>query len=312
MPVLSVHAPAKLNLHLRIREKRPDGFHNLESIFAALAFGDTLLFEPLEAENSLEITMKNLIPREKTPLEALPPEKNSIFRAVSLFRSRTGFTRGLRVGVEKRIPLGGGLGGGSSDAAAALLTLNVMGSGGKGGLLDPDSLAALAASLGSDVPFFLEPGGLAWVSGRGESIRPLGPPKKLFVVLVNPGFPSETAAAFRLLDRYRKTAAPCGPAFSESDLIGALAGPPRRWPFTNDFLPVFERAGNAGAAYREILARLETLGAEFSGLSGAGSTCFGVFSEAAPAEQAEKILSKQWNFVKVTFLLAWEANPVLQ
>jgi 4-diphosphocytidyl-2-C-methyl-D-erythritol kinase len=298
MTKLTIEAPAKVNPHLRIREKRPDGFHNLESIFMAVAFGDTLHFEPLALKNALEISVEG-------QNFTLPIEKNIVFKAISLFRDRTGYDQGLRVTLEKRIPLGGGLGGGSSDAASCLLALNSLYGAAGNTPLDAESLGKMALSLGSDVPFFLCGSGAAWVSGQGERVKPLKAPENLFLVLVNPGFPSETAEAFRLLDESRgENALP--EALPPTALIQAFSGPPRNWPVVNDFLPDFEsRAGSAGIAYRKMLAQLRDAGAEFAGLSGAGATCFGVFAEPEPAEKAALFLLKDWGFANVIIPLAY-------
>jgi 4-diphosphocytidyl-2-C-methyl-D-erythritol kinase len=128
-------------------------------------------------------------------------------------------------------------------------------------------------------------------------------------VLVNPGFPSETAGAFRLLDEFRSAQPVCGAGTEsgEQALIQALETPPRNWPFRNDFLPVFEgQTQNTGKTYRDIIARLRELGADFAGLTGAGSTCFGVFTQRALAEKARKSLLKTWNSTIITFPLAFE------
>ncbi|MDR2433302.1 MAG: 4-(cytidine 5'-diphospho)-2-C-methyl-D-erythritol kinase [Treponema sp.] len=318
MANLTIQAPAKVNLHLRVKERRPDGFHNLESIFAALAFGDTLHIELLDEDGALEMRMEGPFSGKAE----IPPEKNIVSRAVSLFRSKTGYARGLGVHVDKRMPLGGGLGGGSSDAASTLIALDTLYKA-DGGSLDDDSLAEMAALLGSDVPFFLGKTGVSYVSGRGERLLSLKAPKNLFLVLVNPGFPSETPRAFRLLDEFREKNGEnatgrgadipnsTGNVPNTSEFCEKLYAPPRDWPFQNDFLPVFlnDAEGGNGAAYREMLSGLRGLGADFAGLSGAGSTCFGVFSGWEKAEKAEKSLLKIWNCVKVTFLLAHRAIP---
>ncbi|MDR0443899.1 MAG: 4-(cytidine 5'-diphospho)-2-C-methyl-D-erythritol kinase [Treponema sp.] len=278
---LTIAAPAKINLHLAVKDKRPDGFHNLESVFLALDFADTLHFEPLPAENAVEIDMKGF----------LPMEKNIVFAALSLFRGKTGYSQGLKITVEKRIPLGGGLGGGSSDAASTLLALNTL----SGSLLDEDSLLETAASMGSDVPFFVRRAGAAWVTGRGENIKPVAAPR-CFFVLVNPGFPSETAAAFRLLDEYRAGLTMDDNGCFEQTLLAALKSDPAGWPFRNDFLPVFENREHS--VYREMISQLRDLGAAFAGLSGAGSTCFGVFTEKTQAEKAALSLRKTWGFAE--------------
>ncbi|MDR3342616.1 MAG: 4-(cytidine 5'-diphospho)-2-C-methyl-D-erythritol kinase [Treponema sp.] len=301
--VLSIEAPAKINVHLRVKKRRLDGYHELESVFLALALGDVLCFELTGDEGECVIHGAGDIPRGR----------NIVDKAVSLFRARTGFSRGVRVCLEKRIPLGAGLGGGSSDAASTLRALNVLGATD----LSEEALLAMAQSLGSDVPFFLY-GGAAFVSGRGERIRPIEAPRGLWVVLVYPGFPSGTAEAFRLLDETREQTMPGevdpGDTLSPAVLIGALQEHPSQWPYGNDFLPVFLTAGipEAAEAYRRILADLAALGADFSGLSGAGSSCFGIFIDGGVAEKAKNILAQQWNFVQLTFFLARLGNGVLK
>jgi 4-diphosphocytidyl-2-C-methyl-D-erythritol kinase len=305
--MLSVPAPAKLNLHLRIGNRRPDGFHDIESLFLALAFGDTLYFETTPVPLSLEIDMK----WQTSPQAAIPLEKNIITKAVSLFRSRTGSDAGLKITVEKRIPLGGGLGGGSSDAAATLLALNRLFP-----RLDAAALVEIGAVLGSDVPFFLHGTEAAWVSGRGEHIQPLELPesvRSLSLVLVNPGFSSDTAAAFRLLDLWRASytlSASPSPAMVRK----AFSAPPHTWPFTNDFLPVFSddtesiAPSGTGTVYQEVLSSLRESGADFAGLSGSGSTCFGVFSGNTQAESAREALLRRWPIVICTFCLHIEES----
>jgi 4-diphosphocytidyl-2-C-methyl-D-erythritol kinase len=267
---------------------------------------------------------------------ALPPEKNIISRAVSLFRDRSGFNEGLKISVEKRIPLGGGLGGGSSDAAATLLGLNrlfIASSPGEKALNMAD-LLEMGAELGSDVPFFLYNTPAAWVSGRGEIVQPLNVPESVHglpIVLVNPGFPSDTGRAYQLLDRMRERhlkskkktteytefhgennnkssklrVPPCSP------WLNSLYKQPRDWQFFNDFLTVF-RDGTAGdtafseegVVYQQIIDSLRELGADFAGLSGSGSTCFGIFSRHNEAESARKALLQRYPFVIITFSLA--------
>jgi len=341
MPQIRIDAPAKLNLHLNIGKRRSDGFHDIESLFLAIAYGDTLSFEILPQGPSAffpedtEIIIDWQLPWGGA--EDLSPEKNIVNRAVSLFRQRTGFDKKLKIVIEKRIPLGGGLGGGSSDAAAALLALNRLASpapqpssqseGSRLERLVSDAvLAEMGASLGSDVPFFLQivrndACSTAWVSGRGELVRSFSPPpqvQNLSLVLVNPGFPSDTATAYRLLDEYRATEPQTPnpePRFLNLEprtLNPILSGSPQDWPFTNDFLPVFEAVlkqkkqdSGSFSVYQEIISTLGELGADFSGLSGSGSTCFGVFSSQSKARTARASLLKRWHFAIKTFSLAF-------
>ncbi|MDR0722706.1 MAG: 4-(cytidine 5'-diphospho)-2-C-methyl-D-erythritol kinase [Treponema sp.] len=311
--ILRIEAPCKINVHLQVKDRRPDGYHDLESIFVSLAFGDTLWVEGTEEKEGCTILMDWQAPQAAgrvPPESVLPLEKNSIYRAVSLFRVETGFTGGIRVRVEKRIPLGSGLGGGSSDAASMLRALQILAAPN----LPRRKLLEMALALGSDVPFFLW-GGAAFVSGRGEQVLPLKAVAGLWVVLVYPGFPSNTAEAFCLLDQVRSES---GVAQKEDmrDLIGALRGSPGSWPYRNDFLQVFLDAGNQeqAAVYRRIVQELNGQGADFVGLSGAGSTCFGIFSNEGAAKEAgislsgRKGVSNQRYFVHVTFPLAYMVN----
>ncbi len=294
-----VAAPCKINLHLRILGRRADGFHELESVFQALSLADELRFESLKERSVCDLRMEGHV----------PPERNIVFKAISAFRSHTGYDAGLRVTVKKRIPMGAGLGGGSSDAAATLFALDLLAGTG----LDRDSLHALATGLGSDVPFFLD-GGTAMVSGRGEVVKPVEGRSDYVVVLVNPAFPSDTARAFRLLDEARSSGLDAELAFlGEVALEQALGNTPGLWPFVNDFLPVLSRASaNEAEAYTGMLADLRSCGAEFVSLSGSGSTCFGVFSNRSSAEKAVLSLSRAWKVVQIALPLARNGFTVLE
>jgi 4-diphosphocytidyl-2-C-methyl-D-erythritol kinase len=297
---LSIAAPAKVNLHLAVNNRRQDGFHDLESVFLAVDFGDILHFDPVPGENEAEIIMEGL-------KFNLLLEQNIIFKALSLFRSRTGFNQSMKIKVEKRNPPGGGLGGGSSDAASALLALNKL----AGSPLSPGELMEMALSLGSDVPFFICQTAAALVTGRGETIEPLEA-SEFYLVLVNPGFPSDTAAAFRLLDEYRvkngsekasRKGAETQKKFEISEALNpnSSSASPRLCVrnfdhYFNDFLPVFSEKERT--AYNGIISRLRELGAVYANLSGAGSTCFGVFIEKKQAEDAAAALRKDWDFAE--------------
>ncbi|GHV27355.1 4-diphosphocytidyl-2-C-methyl-D-erythritol kinase [Spirochaetia bacterium] len=313
---LSIEAPCKINLHLRVKGRRPDGFHELESIFLALASGDTLHFEVLQAGDADEFLVENM--------EELPRTNNIVLKAVNLFRAKTGFDTPVRIRLEKRIPPGAGLGGGSSDAASTLLALNEL----AGLALGSDALMRMAAELGSDVPFFLGSAGAAYITGRGEHIRPIEGPPDCAVLVVKPGFSSATAEAFKLLDAHRERHPAAAPlpgspgekaGISEQVPVEALKGPPARWPYRNDFLEVFLESGAPSErdTYRAILGGLEEAGADFCGLTGSGSACFGIFTgggggPAGPAEKAAKALSAPEVFTLLTFPLARLGNTVLK
>ena len=317
--VCRIEAPCKINLHLSVARKRPDGFHDIESLFASLALSDTLEFTISGGEGVCILTTNTHEPSVAEGDRVISTEDNLVYKAVSLFRRRTGYKDGLAVNLTKRIPMGAGLGGGSSDAASTLLALNAL-----SGHPCPDGeLAEMAAVLGSDVPFFLT-GGLAFISGRGERIKPVKTEEipllaPLSVVLVKPPFSSDTAAAYRLLDEARENARgvegkPLAAVFPcPQSLISHLQKDLKTWPFFNDFLPVFLAGkGEKPLAYKAILDGLQNAGASFVSLSGSGSCCFGVFPSQEMAKKALKGLAVGGNFVELTFFLANRANTVVE
>jgi len=307
-----IKSPAKINLHLRVLDKRPDGYHNLESIFAALDFSDTLKAELTPVKGAFELNVDYNFP-QSTPVRPISVEKNLITKAVDLFKKKTGFNEGIKIHLEKKIPIGSGLGGGSSNAASALLAMNLLSSANLG----LPELPEMALVLGSDVPFFLK-GGAAYVSGRGESIEYIAPPSGSWVLLIKPPFSVNTAAAFANLDAYRqKIMQPNDHAPSKKALINALLDDPGNWPYYNDFLPVFPK--RQIAVYKEILKSLKEAGASFAGLSGSGSCCFGLFPSEKDVKDARisiktTLLASKIHlyFCECTFFLAENANLVLE
>ena len=306
-----IDAPCKINLHLDIGETRPDGFHELKSLFACLAFSDSL---------KIECTGKSgecLLATDLDPdfgfesMELISPVDNLVYKAVSLFRRWTGYNDGLKVTLKKRIPAGAGLGGGSSDAASTLLALNFL----TGNLASAEELMEMAAVLGSDVPFFLT-GGFAYVSGRGERVQPIafaegGFPAGLFIVMVKPPFSIETSSAYRLLDQARESGTGTNrETLSKEVLLSSLGEYPGNWPFYNDFMSIDDNGVLKG-----VLRDLREAGASFAGLSGTGPCCFGIFDEKETKEAAQetvKRLARQGNFARLTFFLANRVNPIVE
>ena len=301
------NSPCKVNLHLAIGEKRDDGFHNLDSIFVALDCADSLIFSFFPGNKAKTIiTMEKEGPflelSQKGQLfPPLPAESNIIYRATGLFRQKTGLKTNISVDVKKRIPPGSGLGGGSSNAAATLLALNEL-SGDTEKKLSREEMLDLAAQLGSDVPFFVdialqeqEKSPARAVNGRGELLNYLPPPPPLGVLLVFPGFASNTGDAYRLLDENRPVITKSNPVLSKN-LSDFSWTSPESWDFSNDFQHLLtkhdsERNKNA---YITILKELKKAGAAFAGLSGSGSACFGIFSNPEKAVQAETKLNKSF------------------
>lgn len=173
-------APAKLNLFLHIVGRRADGYHLLQTAFQLLDWGDTVRLRPRE----------DGVIRRVDPLPGVAADDDLAVRAARMLQEAAGVRLGADIAIDKRIPLGGGLGGGSSDAATALVALNALWRAG----LDEDRLAALGLRLGADVPVFVR-GRSAWAEGVGERLSTLALPERWYVV-VDPGAVVPTAALF--------------------------------------------------------------------------------------------------------------------
>ena len=284
---IRVDAPCKINLHLRVLRSRADGFHNIESVFQLISVADGL---------SVSISGRVGDCRVTSPLMELPAV-NTVTRAITLFRAETGIQDGIAVDLEKRVPAGAGLGGGSSDAAATLIALNRL----FGTRLSSETLGSLAARIGSDVPFFLT-GGAAIVEGRGERVRPIKARDDLYGVLLSPSVHSSTAEAYGFVDAWQaagKDAAAEWPAVME--LAGMYSGPIGGWRFANSFTAPLE------ARYpviREARLALVESGAVFAEMSGSGSSVYGFFADEASADAAYTILSAHWKHCVKFLLLA--------
>ena len=286
--ILLEKAYAKVNFNLRVLPKRSDGFHNLESIFQTIDLFDEL--EVSVAEESgcfVECSSIDL------------PKNNTLTMAYSAFCQISGGTvPGVRVKVKKGIPSGGGLGGGSSDAAALVRVLeklcNIKLSG--------EQLNFIAEKTGSDVFFFMNCDnngtGCALVSGRGEIVKKIEPRKDLFLVLVFPEICSSTKEAYALVDSRLEQETFC--SFPElGELEGIYRKAPSEWNFINTFTP------SLCGKYSELsraLGELMNSGAEYADMSGSGSTLFGVFSLRQRAKACMKLLATTWNCALVQLL----------
>jgi 4-diphosphocytidyl-2-C-methyl-D-erythritol kinase len=188
MAGLRAIAPAKINWTLEALRIRPDGYHEIRSVMQTIGPVplDTPIHDSVTVSDADGITLE--LTGEPAHLRDEPSERNLAFRAAVALRSRAGIERGARIVLEKRIPIGAGLGGGSSDAAATLRALNPL----WGTQLDDAALAEIGAELGSDVPFFIY-GGTAAISGRGETVEPLPDARADRLLLALP--PSEDRGA---------------------------------------------------------------------------------------------------------------------
>lgn len=182
-------APAKINLFLHVVGRREDGYHLLQTVFCFLDYGDTLSFEVLPES---DVILDN-------PLPGVPADKDLTVRAARLLQQATGCTQGARIHLEKRLPMGGGLGGGSSDAATTLLALNQLWQTG----LSRAALEVLGLQLGADVPIFVH-GHAAFAEGVGEAFTDVQLPEAWYLVLV-PTVAVPTQAIFTAPDLCRNT-----------------------------------------------------------------------------------------------------------
>jgi 4-diphosphocytidyl-2-C-methyl-D-erythritol kinase len=281
VPAVSTIAPAKLNLFLAITGRRADGFHDLLSVAAQLDFGDTLHAEPA-AEFSLATDAADLA----------VDETNLVLRGARAFVAATGWTGGARFFLEKRIPTGAGLGGGSSDAVAALRLLNQL----AGTRLASSRLAEIAAELGSDCPLFLGDGPVA-MRGRGERIEPLPAvgTKRIRgrrVLLFKPGFGIATPWAYAQL----AAGAPASylpAAVAEARLaawVHDAEAPAEKLLFNNMEAPAF-------AKFVALPVLLEQLRSDYGlapRMSGSGSACFAFLAKNSPVPAIVQAIRTAW------------------
>jgi len=257
-------APAKLNLFLYITGRRANGYHNLQTLFQFLDYGDTLEITP---DSSGNITLL-------TPLAGVSDDDNLIVRAARMLqqaavvRGTLPENAGAEIALEKRLPMGGGLGGGSSDAATVLVALNHLWQTG----LSVDELATLGVQLGADVPVFVR-GHAAFAEGVGEEIQPAEPEEKWYLV-AHPGISIGTPDIFRDPDLTRNS-----PIRTLDELL--------QRPFHNDCEAV------ARKRFREVDALLSWL-LEYapSRLTGTGSCVFAEFSTESAARQVLELAPK--------------------
>lgn len=263
-------APAKLNLFLHITGRRADGYHELQSVFRLLDWGDRV---------QLQVREDGQVRRVGPSVPGVAEADDLAVRAAALLKNRANVAQGVDIAVEKRIPAGGGFGGGSSDAATVLVALNALWKTG----LDEDALAGLGLQLGADVPVFVR-GRNAWAEGVGEQLTPLALPPAWYVI-ADPGVHVPTAALFASPDLTRDAPVAKIADFASGSLLG------------NAFEPVLRRREPAVEA---VLIALDRIGR--ARLTGSGSGCFVEFATRAAAEQGLARLPKE--------LRAWVAAGV--
>jgi 4-diphosphocytidyl-2-C-methyl-D-erythritol kinase len=281
-----VTAPTKLNLLLHVGDKRPDGFHDLESLVVFVTHQDGIWLEPAD-EFALSVT---------GPFAAFVPHDgdNLVLRAARLLAERSATRMGANITLQKLIPAAAGLGGGSADAAAILRGLvrlwNLD--------LDRQILREIAASIGADVPVCVD-SVTAWMEGRGERVTPLSSLPSFWLLLVNPGVEVSTARVFATLHQrsglgLKRPDDPIADAFALADYLR---------PTRNDLeIPACAIAPEIGQVLEEI-AKLP--GVLLARMSGSGATCFGMFEShdfIMPAAQLIKSRHPDWWIIGVRLL----------
>ena len=252
-------APAKLNLFLRITGRRADGYHTLQTVFRLLDWGDVVHMRPRR---------DGVIARVGAGAEGVSEVDDLMVRAAKILQEESNGHQGADIGIEKKIPMGGGFGGGSSDAATVLVVLDRLWNLNLG----IDRLAALGLQLGADVPVFVH-GHNAWAEGVGDELTAVDLPPAWYVV-ASPGVHSATAALFQAPDLTRNAA--------PAKIAGFLSGSsPSGAVLDNAFEPVLRRREPAVEALFAQLARIGR-----PRLTGSGSGCFVEFADRESAEAA--------------------------
>jgi 4-diphosphocytidyl-2-C-methyl-D-erythritol kinase len=277
--MLTLKAPAKINWFLKVVRRRDDGFHEIQSVVQKVSLYDLITFS---LSDRLVLTTDSDI----------PTEDNLVYKAANLLKNRYKVNDGASIDLKKSIPLGAGLGGGSSDAATALMGLNRLWSLG----LTLYELSEIAQELGSDVPFFLH-SSVSYIYGRGEKVIPGTAEVPVYLLLVKPGFDVSTAWAYNNISELTKEAVKedniryflrkIGKA-EISDIAGGIF---------NDLEPV---TVSRYPVIAEIKERLLTQGAAVSLMSGSGSAVFGVFESETMAAEASGAFKGFWTAVVQT------------
>jgi 4-diphosphocytidyl-2-C-methyl-D-erythritol kinase len=269
-------APAKLNLFLQIIGRRADGYHLLQTVFQLLDWGDTVW---------LRRRPDGAVSRLAGP-PGVVPEQDLAVRAARLLQQATGCALGVEISVDKQIPLGGGFGGGSSDAATVLRALDCLWGTGLG----PVRLAELGLQLGADVPLFVH-GHSAWAEGVGERLSPIALPPRWYLLL-DPGVAVPTASLFQAPDLTRNAAPVRMADFDFERAVG------------NVFEPVLRRQAPLVDAALTALSRFGP-----ARLTGSGSGCFVAFASRADAQRAADRLRERW---RVRVARGLDESPLLQ
>ncbi len=298
---------AKINLHLEVLNKRPDGYHNIYSLMARVGLFDLLKLDAFKVENDPDGPVSVTIVPSGGPFESvirnIPDAQNLIARAVGAYFKHTGLSGTVTISIEKNIPAGAGLGGGSSDAAAVLKILNENASLFNIRKITGRELMAMGAGIGADIPFCLT-GGFAICQGIGERVTPVTSGLRHKILVVFDDIHVNTAQAYRSLNR-DKRAHDTGSGLGRThDILmeGLAAGDTGilKKILKNDFE---EAVFRKYPRLREIKDLISAEGADFTAMTGSGSGIIGLFSDEQSAQAAKNKVKKTVNFACVTEFL---------
>jgi 4-diphosphocytidyl-2-C-methyl-D-erythritol kinase len=290
MKEIRIKAAAKINLFLRVLNRRPDGFHDIYSLFQAVGLFDSLVFfRKKQNEFRLTITGENHLPTD---------DRNLVVKTARMLFSEFGLPGGLEINLIKRIPVSSGLGGGSSDAAATIYAIDRLFDLN----LTSERKATLGLRIGSDVPFFFS-SGQAEISGRGEKISEILLPTDYSIILINPRFAVSTAESYRRLN-FALTTPGHHIKFTPCDDFSELVAQIRN--IGNDFEEIHLKAFSVLAEIRDVLKKT---GAALVRMSGSGPTIFGLYEKKPDMGNVSEIIRGNWRvFVAHPITLpAW--NP---
>ena len=279
----TIPAPAKINLFLDVIGKRPDGFHDIRSILAPVSTRDIITIE--ETNGTIETVADSELFFSGIPWKTVmcSPQENLTTRAALLLQKATGCSKGARITIEKHVPITGGLGGGSSDAAATLRGLNKLWGTGLGG----EHLMELGSRLGCDIPALVH-GGIVAMEGRGERVSRVAvdPSRKLWFLLVNPGFGVSTADIY---GRYQRSEKNHSTARGFNEIVQSLQQGKMEDMAAGTFNALEEVVFFKYPLLRMLRDRLRDAGAIAVLLSGSGATLFAL---GRNREQLENIAAR--------------------
>lgn len=288
MKSISIKAFAKVNLGLRVLEKRKDGYHNIETVMQTISLFDQLDISP--ASEDILLTTDN----PDLPLD----ESNLCYKAAKILFQASGRKQGVTIHIKKDIPIGGGLGGGSSDAASVLIGLNLLFSLN----LSKQEMRKMALSIGSDVPFFID-GGTAFISGRGENVEPINPEPFFNYLIVFPNFGIDTKYAYdkiNFLTKRENYIKISDYNFDAGDLRNI------KMLLENDFEEVMLREYTELKRVKQFLVQN---GAISVSLSGSGSSVYGIFDALEKMDNIITHLTSEGYWVKKAFSIRSSKIP---